>query len=307
MHENVTKCTKVTRDRYDYEHKILLDWRNQLTASPAENLSFLNQYYFDVSDDPLLDNIDWVSPPECRVDVGDMKLPLSAIRHLAEALMTSLEAVLAETGVASGNAGQEGGAVSVDSTSAAPGGKVEAVADESRATNPEGVLDAFVTALVAAGRSLVGNFSGIPRAWKSSQRIESLARSLVKIPISVGGAANAFASMTVDLVLSLVYATIQCTPSLDYCTRLYDAVATEEGASFDLQSALTKARVHPRLCGGWWASPRADEDVSEEVKGATTDALAAIMLACSYNGGVQKRLFLKALCMSPREVSSDAF
>ena len=99
-------------------------------------------------------------------------------------------------------------------------------------------------------------------------------------------------------------------PSLDYCSRLYDTVATEEGATFDMQSVLTKTRVHPRLCGGWWA-PATQGDgeggISEEVKDAAADALAAIMLACSYNGGVQKHLFFTALSKTPKELTLDSF
>ena len=254
VHKDGVTYSALTRCRYDFEHKMLLEWHKQLTSSSEGSLHFLNQYYFGVSDDPLLDKIDWVNSPECRVDVGDMKLPLYAIRHLAESLMASLEAVLAETANSSANVSLDGVIAPDDTTSTVPASITHTVSDEGVAGKPEGVLDAFVTASMAAGRSLVVNFSGMPKAWKSSKRIESLVRGVVKAPSSVKSAENAFASMTVDLILSLVYATLRRSPSLDYCKCLYEAVANEEGDTFDLQSALSKICAHPRLREGWWPS-----------------------------------------------------
>jgi hypothetical protein len=292
------------RVRYDYEHTILSEWRKQMTADPQGPAFFLHQFHFGVSADPSHDGVAWIGEPDTPVDLGDMGLPLSTVRALAEAVHAAIDLAWGE-GAEAANDASSFSEQQLESPALGNG-------NNNNSTLNMSLVDGFAAAASAASRQLVSSVSALPHGWKNQARVKQLVTRVITCPtdkevvqiVAPEDRREALAGMSSELVLALLYATLPCLPPLSYCAGLYKLLASrEEGPNFSIEDALVAIGNTPSLCYGWWAGEETDS-----AKEITHTALAAVLYACATaSGRCNIRIFFLALCKAPSKQKCISF
>lgn len=305
------------RNRYTYEHSILLEWRRQLASEPQGSTAFLNQYFFGVSSDPQYDSIAVVSEPSCPIDVGEMGLSLPSLAAFARAMTTATDALMAQV---LENAGTQLAMTSNDSTGAAAmiGEGLEEGAPDAGKPSSMSPTEMFLSVLGTASRSLLTSVSNLPKGWKNQSRVQSFVSKVLGLPATPtqwkasgsegenpdSGRREQLAEWTLELVLTLLYAEIPQCPDVSYAARLVNTVNNSAGPTFVAEATLLSFGSNSALQHGWWMA-----EESETAKEATACALAAMVYACAVgaDGLCSKRLFFLALSKAPASPQLSSF
>jgi len=289
---------RMSRDilrRHEYEHLILTTWAGDMKQAGTEPIKFLQQFFFDVSNDPLLDAVQCMSGENLQ-EMRDMCLSLPVLARLSQEIyqLQQAQAVEASEHLAEGSSSAE---------------SMEEQRQEQTTTrnNNDNISNKEVDAqnfmqnasacIISVIKKLAKTEAQISLGWRNAKRIAYFVERVWLVDKQ--GQGKHFWSL---LMTSLVYAAVPCACSSEYILRLANIlVRSDEGLVFSLETRptiatlLLKVKGDPRLSAGWW--PNANEtDVCH--------AIGAIAHCCLDESGlVEVDALLLCLCRTPRTLS----